>query len=1108
MEEYILLPKMLNTLDSIDSFYMRLLKKRIPEINKNKFDLEILRSIYLKNENQFYHLLSELKLRGFEFKLKQENNLFHNFAYDGSESFLSVNEDKHNFKKIDFELLGLSSFLEQFHVESDEFFNYIPIKGFTSLNKAIDIENITYMFTENGFNVLKKEDYKESGICPKVDEKNKLKHFSEQNPDDPLKRFFEQLDTKVVNVKLAEMSIKAEYRRFLKKNNLCFLNDILGYSLNDLRKGEGFGEKTIEEVLEIIERYILDGKENNKKFLKDLYPDLLKEKHKKMSIEVLHFKKRIYNSLRNNHIDTIGDLLKYDIQEFYKFRNMGKGSVEEILASLDVFLKNAEGFNGKKNKNEIEREKRIILSEDQLELYKEITVEEFFPDSFRILNLNNINYVIDLNNIKRETLLEYGLSDRQILVIESDLSQKTFGMIIDEISFNENEEKSYYYNKIENQTLEEIGQKLNLSKARIGQILKVVNKKISNGLHKHNFINLVSKITGKQKCITQNEFKKITGSKNDMYIIYFFENKYKELFYLKSMDLFFIKNKIDINHEINELFKILPSVFKVNNYYLEFDSFFEKLELKIYESDVLVILLCNELNYTKYGDFYSIKKLSILEVLDILFKEYITYPLQFGEYAFELCCRLLNEKMEYLVKSDLGTMENAIRACDNILLVGKRTFQHINNIHYNNEGIYLAKEKTEKLRGVKEFVSIKEIFYLDKKKYQEFGIENEYILYSLIRLNYENEFLVGRGVALEICFNKESQGKTIEAKLKEFLKQKEDRECSKQEIMEELNWTERRLLNAINNYENFISSGVNNIRYLEKFKFNKFDKETMEKVIEEEFFEYGILSCKNLLEEKLQFDDRLYRIVKEYKIDNIYVLLKLLKNTFGDLKGHSVVLFKRNSEYSNIKEFVSYKFSDSVFIKKIYDFLKWCGYSENSTNQIINDLIEQKIFVRINLDKLLNIKKLDIPDQISNAVSAWFSSNFKDNKYIVLDNLNDFRDLPFFTYDWNKFTLALVMCENGYRMIRHKGNLMKNKKIILVKASDTIQCFDELVAYSFQFEYDGSNHESEFYNFLVRKGIVEPFANEYEKRLPGEIKNSNIFEVDEIGNIKIKNGVK
>ena len=67
----------------------------------------------------------------------------------------------------------------------------------------------------------------------------------------------------------------------------------------------------------------------------DTQEDTGKEKVLEMTIEELDLSVRAFNCLKRAGVNTVGDLIGKSQDEMMKVRNLGKKSLEEVLAKLD-----------------------------------------------------------------------------------------------------------------------------------------------------------------------------------------------------------------------------------------------------------------------------------------------------------------------------------------------------------------------------------------------------------------------------------------------------------------------------------------------------------------------------------------------------------------------------------------------------------------------------------------------------------------------------------------------------------------------------------------------------------------------------------------------------
>lgn len=123
----------------------------------NFFDLisiDELRSLYKIDRESFHTVLIEMKMRGFEFEL--DGNLPSIFKKQSTPKHLimPLYPEDDSFLKIDFESLGLGSFIYKFGIQKNAFFDNLPLEGLLELNPSLNLNQLAESFLKNGFKIV------------------------------------------------------------------------------------------------------------------------------------------------------------------------------------------------------------------------------------------------------------------------------------------------------------------------------------------------------------------------------------------------------------------------------------------------------------------------------------------------------------------------------------------------------------------------------------------------------------------------------------------------------------------------------------------------------------------------------------------------------------------------------------------------------------------------------------------------------------------------------------------------------------------------------------------------------------------------------------------
>ena len=1097
MKEYFELPNWVNSIENINSFYMNLLKEKISSIEGKQFDLDILRELYRLEKPLFFKIYDELILRGFSFITQKQNRFFPENHYLKNECLIFVNEDRQRYKDINYSLLDLNGFITRFNVKSDQFFNFVPIKGFLNLNRGTKEELIIAELGQKGFEikggnktqVSKVENKKVS--CKKTAtpllEEIKVVDFETllENPTKTLRNLM-GIQIKNFDVHLHSLPLSNRSSWALFRSHIFMLSEFLNSTYNDLRKIRNFGKKSINEVLEIVGKLTTDDlyfETVKNDLIANRFSDI-KETDINRDLNFLEINQKLLDILKSFGILTIKHLLYSTASKLLNVEHIGKLGLEEIynkinLSEIAVFLDNQTISNdlppsGTNNYHD-----------------KEDNKEDDNSQLFNLQSLSNAAY-------KDES--------SQLFNLESLANGKYFEHIISEIKFNEREQYCLLKRYVERETLEKIAKSLDVTRERVRQIMVKIDRDFVHKIKDAKFLELI-KDTRNGNFIDSKTLKSFLGDYADQYMHYFTHQKFKNFYYLKDLDIFVFNNEKEIRKKFEELQKKLPSLFNLDDYREFFIDFFINMGISNYpeylsENDLINSSL-KKLGYKKYGLYFSIGKLTLYEAVDILFNDFINVPIKYTEENLTHMKSILKTKLGYTNDNPLRGFERVIRENENIILVGKRTYLNKNKIIYDPKALEIAyRYLEEKKEQGKKAVKILDVFTVNEDTYKKYGIENEYVLYSLMKETYSEEFLIGKGNTLKIFFEEDEREKNYASELKKYL-QKNNCAVQQKKIEKDLKWDIYTIPSILVHNRCFIKIDNGCIRFSDKYSFNENEKILIDPLLQAELEEHEFISTHKLFE-KMNFSNELIKILEENEIDSVRVLARFLKNTYSGLKGRSKVLFEKDSEYKEIDDYIINKYTETHRVGEIQDFLTDIGYNAFSAINKIENLIKRGVFILTAYSEITASEKFIIESSVEDEVLNFIENKYGNQEYLILDNVIGLRKLPKTKFEWNKYTLKHILLSHDYYEIGHHASILQLHKTIIVREEDASISFDKFIADLIKKDYTGNMHEEDIYEYLVNKELIEPLKNQYSKNLPLELKNSELFEINEIGEVKIK----
>ncbi len=142
---------------------------------------------------------------------------------------------------------------------------------------------------------------------------------------------------------LYNFTILKKWSKQFECSGLSKLSDIYNYSVIDFSKKMNLGLQDSLSLFKSLQE-IKNKLVNNTIF--EIYDgDLIKKNNEesKNDIACLNLSVRSYNALKLNCINTVNDLLKLEINDLIRFRNLGKKSIKEIISVINM-LKEGSGI--------------------------------------------------------------------------------------------------------------------------------------------------------------------------------------------------------------------------------------------------------------------------------------------------------------------------------------------------------------------------------------------------------------------------------------------------------------------------------------------------------------------------------------------------------------------------------------------------------------------------------------------------------------------------------------------------------------------------------------------------------------------------------------------
>lgn len=867
------------------------------------------------------------------------------------------------------------------------------------------------------------------------------------------------------------------FREFCMKKNIQTVHELTNKHFEDYSNVNGVGEKKVEAVKEQVRGYLknnhnpqLEQVTGTQKYVTD---------HKGHSSDEINevFSEQKFSRFRafcsRRGITVLEKITDAHLEEFGNERQIGKTKVEEVRQMLRAYAESTTNFT----------------SGNYYEFIKEQTVQNvlsyygFDTDSESRLKIKDIEGK-SMHELREE------FTPALLMALSKKLEkQKHPDEMIKNLlaKFTDRELEVLQHRYGNNETLEQVGSHLGVTRERVRQIAKKFIKRISTYLKRERFAASVRIMAESKLYVTKKELINLAGLENESIInLLAYENLLFK--YFKKMDLYFFDDgkKIDFS-AVEEFIKELPSVFIFSDYEQSIKEALYSIGIKNPSLNLIQSLLEAE-KFTKYGKVYSKHKLSVGEVLTYLFKHHIKEPFRIDDAGVGQLQVLADHHLDFELVSSVQSIENRLRDLESFLLVDNATFIYFDNDSFDTSVLMDIENYLNQEFRNREIINVEELFSKYKNQLQDAGVTNKIHLYSLLKYYLQDTFIIGQGNTLNIYKTKESII-SVEEQLIRFMKQ-HGGQCSKKQLLEVIQ-PHYRLESAISASDKIIPWGSDYILF-ENLKFTAPDKNLFTRFVTT-YFDKGYATASFILKEMMA-DQKLSSLLAKMKIDDYSKLTGVIKVLMPHIKGSANFLHVAGNTLDSFEKVICSKFTSKTSRKELKEFAYQHGYSERNAAEINKRLLERGIFIEIGLDELYPADRFKISQSELDEVCGIVELVMGRNEYLSLHKLDWYEDeLPGLDFPWNAFLLKSVLEMCGYRQVKKIICDYRFDQIIVVRGSSPIQTFEDLVLHVIHNEYSGDTDEKDIYDFLAEKGILNEQEYMYQKVLPNEIKTSIRF---------------
>lgn len=626
----------------------------------------------------------------------------------------------------------------------------------------------------------------------------------------------------------------------------------------------------------------------------------------------------------DNEITQIRDITGDVLDSFKEYGGVGSKKFKEVLKILERYIV----FDKDTLANDVFLDKKIVLNKKALSKFGAFTLR----DLKSIFGKSKITYGIEdlkLEDLQYKTMRTLGPNinylELEYLINLIDESKSLEELFKEDESFMNLEdilERRY----VKKQTLKEIGSEYDLSKERVRQLEQIGLDKINFYIEKSNLIQYL-RILYPNRAISESVIIAQIGKENKYVLEILRSSSINGISYVKDFNKYILMDSEEYLLWKNNLNEMLPDKFKWEELKNTVEEYLMKIGI-VDESEEVILTLLEGIGYQKYGPILKRGHLTIHELVEYVFINDIKGEFLLNEETFKELRKHAFDKYSVNVDSNIKSFEGRIRSVKELLLVDKRTYRHINNISYPEALHEIIKETLLKFRNDKAFINTTEIFSMLKDIVLQYGVNNKYYLYSLIKHHFSDICTVGEGNTLNIYFGDDVEHTKREDDLLNYLRNKKGPICKK-EVVDALHWESYKLEDILCKSKQIIPWDNHTFIKVDEFE----DREALDVIIKQmchKIITNGYETAYVLLNEALS-DDKTRDVLEKNKIDAPFKIAALIKKANDEIKGHKNFLHHRDSEIYNIDMVIEHKFKDDLDKDDLLNFLIGLGYSPISS---------------------------------------------------------------------------------------------------------------------------------------------------------------------------------
>lgn len=1019
----------------------------------HQFPLDYLRKLYSTDIQIFYATRDEMILRGINLEGNTNSNFFPITNYINSPTIFAERKSS-NYREIDFAILSLPNFIEKYKVDSDLFFNSIPVEGFVALAKNISCEFVIKVFENAGFQIIDRENV--TLPEPKSEENKEL----------------------IINI-FPKPAFLA-FHRYCDENGYKHFSDLNEEIINSFQYHPFVGEKKVKTVFE---RY--------NKHLEKISPPTFEASFNKF---LLYFTNNDFRSLcKNIDLNYLNTLNNFYDKDFL----INQDRVKDIPD-----LENIKEIVSKKIVETQKQNFNLLLSKLNKQPYTKYLLK---------IEVNSLKKMLDWKKIKtswsdfdEEILIEDILPNYEYTNIINDLIefQQTIISIPDQINQIKNHlnNRNFEYlilRNIHSWTLQAIAEKVGLTRERVRQIINKTEQTIIKHSDLASFKIFLHFLPKDELAFTKNyleTFYKVESGVDSVIFKYLLDHS--DFFtFNEFLELYTSKRVSDhLNKKIDDL-KNLPPILRKGDLTKYFDSMEdETIEFGELNEKINTVIAIKD--YINPGELYFKKSISFKNKISYVFDHFVKEPMKMDTTGLQTFSDLFKRYFGPDIPPNERYIIERIRDTENTILVNPSTFAYFDPSAVDESFISHFKNFIEYKFLTKEWISINEVFSENQDISLKNNIKSKVHLYSLIQYFLSEDFEIGKGNTLNI-YRSDTKKLRAEDSLESFLINFKN-SVEKEKILLQFHWPQYKLDQLIGNSSKFISFDSNTVMLFSSLNMKSDDKNAFTRFLQNSL-NSNYAFCYEIFQE-MQFNKEYNLLLSKYEIKNHYALLQLFKKILPEVKGHSNFMYYESCQLDSVEKYIVEIFPSFTSRKDIYKHVLEKGYSEQMAQSVVREIMEKRLFIDYERNKIINRGALTLNNEKLSILKSYLEVEFKEKLYLSVIKLVGFKSHlpPLDMGDWTKHLIYHLGIEVGFRAIK-SANDYRFDKLLLVRHDSPFHTYEQLIKSILENEYTGPLYENNVAKFLADSGLAHN-----DQKLSYELKSSPLFDIDTLGWISLK----